>query len=208
MKEWQIKHRQVIGEFLPFLNEHSDKYILKGGTALYLCYKLDRFSEDIDLDGNEKGISEIVEKYCEKEGYTYTIKKNTTFGERYMVDYGNQDHPLKIEVSYRIRDRQQDTQIYINGILTYDINTLCFKKVAAYNGRDKIRDLYDIIFIFKNYCDELSTFALENLIDAIEHKGLDYCDYIIKTQADPLIDTNRLMNDFLDMYEKMGLYVE
>ena len=27
---------------------------LKGGTALLLCYGLDRFSEDIDLDGRKK----------------------------------------------------------------------------------------------------------------------------------------------------------
>ena len=45
-------HRHVIKTFLTELNScGNDRFILKGGTALMLCYGLDRFSEDIDLDG-------------------------------------------------------------------------------------------------------------------------------------------------------------
>ena len=47
---WREKHLHVIIAFLQALNVRTASYILKGGTALMLCYGLTRFSEDIDLD--------------------------------------------------------------------------------------------------------------------------------------------------------------
>ena len=47
-------HFEIIKDFLLYLNRVSKDYILKGGTSLMTCYGLDRFSEDIDLDGFNK----------------------------------------------------------------------------------------------------------------------------------------------------------
>lgn len=45
------KHLIVIKDFLDHVNKYCDNpYVLKGGTALSLCYDLNRFSEDIDFD--------------------------------------------------------------------------------------------------------------------------------------------------------------
>ena len=41
-------HFSVICDFLDYLNNKTSDFILKGGTSLMVCYKLDRFSEDID----------------------------------------------------------------------------------------------------------------------------------------------------------------
>lgn len=51
MEDWKMKHRGIMVLFLRFINNLSSDFILKGGTALMLCYSLDRFSEDIDLNG-------------------------------------------------------------------------------------------------------------------------------------------------------------
>ena len=59
-KDWQTNHGNFIEAFLLFLNKQTDQFVLKGGTALSLCYGLDRFSEDIDLDGRKQDIKEIV----------------------------------------------------------------------------------------------------------------------------------------------------
>lgn len=53
-KEWQTNHGNFIHAFLLLLNKQTDQFVLKGGTALSLCYGLDRFSEDIDLDGRKQ----------------------------------------------------------------------------------------------------------------------------------------------------------
>lgn len=78
-------------------------------------------------------------------------------------------------------------------------------KTNAYSGRDKIRDLYDVSFICNNYYDELSEQARSMLRNAIEYKGVEQFDYIVQEQHDTLIDEDKLAEDFLNMYEKLGL---
>lgn len=41
--------------------------------------------------------------------------------------------------------------------------------------------------------------------NAIEFKGIEQFDYIIKTQPDELIDASKLAEDFLSMYDRLGL---
>ncbi len=91
--DWRIKHREVIVSFLEYLNMITGNFILKGGTALFLCYHLDRFSEDIDLDGREKGLVELVNGFCAERGYSFRVAKATDTVERCFVNYGNDGHP-------------------------------------------------------------------------------------------------------------------
>jgi len=205
MTDWRIKHGQIIASFLNYLNARSSRFILKGGTALHLCYKLDRFSEDIDLDGREKGLPALVNDFCQDSGYTYRLAKDTETVERCFMNYGNAGKPLKIEVSYRRKDIPNIEIKKINGILVYDIETICLMKCAAYAGRDKIRDLYDLTFICNNYFDRLSEPTRAVMRNTVEYKGIEQFDYVIRTQADGLIDNKKLSDDFLDMYERLGL---
>ena len=56
IEDWKARHGEIIREFTNNLNKNMNKnsgeFVLKDGTALMLCYELDRFSEDIDLDKN------------------------------------------------------------------------------------------------------------------------------------------------------------
>ena len=104
MTDWRPEHSKTIYAFLDYLNQNSNDFILKGGTALLTCYKLDRFSEDIDLDGKNKGIEEIVKGFCDMYGFAYRIAKDTDTVKRYMVNYGNTGKPLKVEVSFRRKE--------------------------------------------------------------------------------------------------------
>ncbi len=62
------KHKEVMSEFLQYLNIKNDRYVLKGGTALMMCYELDRFSEGIDLDSTDsRSIKKIVESFCNEK---------------------------------------------------------------------------------------------------------------------------------------------
>ena len=67
LKPWQIEHKKVILDVLRALNKETDAFILKGGTALMTCYKLDRFSEDIDLDSTHKRMKEYPKVFCTTE---------------------------------------------------------------------------------------------------------------------------------------------
>jgi predicted nucleotidyltransferase component of viral defense system len=205
MRDWQIAHGKVIDAFLEYLNDKSNDFVLKGGTALLSCYNLDRFSEDIDLDGKSRNIEEIVNTFCKKSGYAYRIAKDTDTVKRYMINYGDNGRPLKIEVSYRRREIDAEEITKINGILVYNLNDLTVMKTNAYTSRDKIRDLYDVTFICNHYFDQLNPQTISLLRSAIEYKGIEQFDYIVKEQHDELIDEKKLAGDFLSMYDKLGL---
>lgn len=210
MNDWRIEHKKIIVSFLQFLNSKTDDYILKGGTSLMTCYGLDRFSEDIDFDSvNKSTIGKLVEEFCLKNNYTYRIAKKTETTQRYYINYGNAGKPLKIETSFRAEfiDKENST-CKINGIRVYQLNDIFMMKLGAYNGRDKIRDLFDITFICRKYWDNLQPLAKSSLISSLEYKGLDYFDYILKEQNDELIDNDKLAEDFLDMFDKTGLLFE
>ena len=202
----QAWHKDVIKDFLESLNNSTDKYILKGGTALMLCYGLNRFSEDIDLDGSTDQIKDIVDRFCHDNGYNYRVAKDTPSVNRFMIHYnGKMDRPLKVEISYRKKDIDPETTTVINGIRVYKIDSICQQKAHAYESRSVIRDLNDVCFICNNYYDSLSANPINGLADAVSHRGLEHFDYIVKTQSDPLIDADVLAGDFLNMMDNLGL---
>lgn len=199
------KHGKVIAEFLnEMAATQKDAFILKGGTALLTCYGLDRFSEDIDLDGTRKNIKEFVNRFCKEHNYDCRIAKDTDTVKRFFINYGG-DKPLKVEVSYRRKNIPKEQYTNINGISVYTIDMLCMMKNNAYMSRDKIRDLYDLCFIGEKYYDRLSPATKAGLQNALEYKGLEQFDYVIQTQKDPLIDNNKLAEQFLNLYDKLGI---
>ena len=198
------KHFEVICNFLEYLNRNSNDYFLKGGTSLMLCYGLDRFSEDIDLDSTNKSISGIVNKFCAINGFEYRVAKDTDTVKRFLIHYGT-NKPLKIEISYRQKSIDKNRVCLKNGVYVYKINEIFGMKMNAYNSRDKIRDLYDVVFIVNHYYDQLSEERLEMFKDVLSYKGLEQFDYLINTQQDELIDKDKLGNDFLEMFDKLGV---
>lgn len=205
---WQTKHRETIDEFLKHLNGSSDDFILKGGTALMTCYGLDRFSEDIDLDGTKKTIGSIVDDFCRKKEYSYRIAKDTDTVKRYMINYGNEGRPLKVEVSFRKRVIDPNEVDKIQGINVYKINSLCAMKANAYINRDKIRDLYDLAFICNNFWEQLLTYIKSMVRETVSYKGIEQFDYLIKDQTDELINNSKLAEDFLTMYDRLDLLAD
>ena len=205
MENWQIKHEAVIKEFLNYINKNTNDFILKGGTALRQCYHMDRFSEDIDFDSQNKNLEKYIKEFCNKNGYTYNKKKDTDTVKRFMINYGNPEKPLKIETSYRKKEIDEYSHDKINGIEVYDIDTLATMKSIAYTKREKIRDLYDVAFICNNYINDIEQSSKLSLQEALERKGLEQYDILINEQSDPLIDNDKLLEDFLNAWDKIGL---
>ena len=205
---WRELHGKVIDCFLRYLNDKTDSFILKGGTALAKCYNLNRFSEDIDLDARKENIIHHVQSFCKQHNYSVRVAKDTAIVKRCLVNYGNHEKPLKIEVSYRNKSISTDTIKNINGIQVYSIDKLAQMKCNAYNARDKIRDLFDLAFITNNYYNDLSEATLSIISDALQYKGLEQVDYILATQHDELIDPDQLITSFLKMHERLGLILD
>ena len=202
----RTEHEKVIRSFLADLNSTSDSYILKGGTALMLCYGLNRFSEDIDLDSTDrKTIHSVVDRFCKKNGYSFRIGKNTPTTLRFLIHYDD-GTPFKVEVSYRRKHISLNDVTVVNNILVYGINTLCRMKTSAYQQRDRIRDLFDLSFIINRYADSLSASSLDGAAEAFSYKGgLEQFDYLVATQHDDLIDEDALAESFMLAIDALGV---
>lgn len=207
MKEiLQQRHKKIMEEFLAALNKETDRFILKGGTGLLLCYGLDRFSEDIDLDCEQQKLTGFIDKFCKARGFSYRIAKDTPTVNRFILHCSGQPEiRLKIEISYRNKCILPTTHTKIHGIEVYTIDRLCQLKTSAYQGRDKIRDLYDICFICMYYFGKLSDSTKEQLKDALVYKGFEHYDYLASMQDDTLVDKEKLADMYLSMYEKLDL---
>lgn len=209
--ESMANHLEVIKQILFSLNSQSDNpFVLKGGTALSICYSLNRFSEDIDLDAPREIVprdrfKDEIQRFCTDMGYSYRISKDTLTTQRAYINYGNPSRPLKVEVSYRRNEIPRRLICIRDGIQVYTLDEMARLKAAAYNGRDKIRDLYDVAYICTHYYDELSESARDALRTALEYKDLEQFDYIIRSQKDELIDPDRLETMFLEAFDKLGL---
>lgn len=206
---WQKEHHAVISDFLKHLNSATSDFILKGGTSLMMCYNLDRFSENIELDaqrGNEN-IGSIIDDFCKRNNYLYDVKKDTDTVKKFMIYYtGQYSMPLKVEISYRRKNIDKDEITNKNGIAVYTINNLFYMKSSAYQIKGEIRDLYDICFLCNNYWESLSEGAINALRTFVEYKGIEQFNYIIHMQSDELIDNEKLADDFLKMYDKLGFF--
>lgn len=197
--------KKAMYDILLYINKY-DKHttILKGGTSLMFCYGLDRFSEDIDLDSTNKNLGKIIKEYCNSKNYGFNIKIDTDTVKRYMVEFIDNEK-IKIEISYRNKNLSTESHTNINGIDVYTVDRLMGMKINAYNSRDKIRDLYDIVFLMKNYKEYIPEILIEQLKNSFEYKGLEQFDYLIKTQDDLLIDKDKLAENLLELYDDLGL---
>ncbi len=197
---------KITRDFLVYLNKASSDYILKGGTALNVCYGMNRVTDGIDLDGFDTNIVSIIDNFV-KEYRTklrYEVDKDTDKVKRVFIHYNN-GKPLKIEVSYRRKDKRTCLCGWVNGILVYGIKEIMAMKINAFTNRDKIRDLYDVVFIYTRYKNALSPDIIMSLRNIVAYKGIEQFDYLIKDQKDDLINNNKLAENFLTMYYDLGL---
>lgn len=200
--DWRHKHWSIITSFLHHLSTQTDRFILKGGTALIYCYGLERFSEDIDLDAINGDLESIVKSFCISNKFHYTSKKHSNTTKRYMIHY-DETNPLKIEVSYR--NKFITDTCLVKDVLTYKINKLFAQKLHAFIGRNQLRDLYDIIFISLHYWDDLTEQSKASLTEALHYKELGYIQYMLNSQTYHFIDNDILLLNVLELFEMLEI---
>lgn len=84
----------------------------------------------------------------------------------------------------------------------YPIDTLAQMKMAAFMSRNRIRDLYDVLFITNNYWEELSQPIQRLYRTGFSEKGIEQFDLMCATQDDDLIDKDSLAESFLKALDK------
>ena len=126
--------------------------VLHGGTAIWRCYKGERFSEDIDayLPKDKKRL-EIFFKNLENKGFKFEKKKisENSICSSLIIDRTAVRFEAvfkKIKGSLKEYEDCRGNFITINTLTPEEIIK---EKVQAYQKRLKIRDLYDIFFLLR-----------------------------------------------------------
>ena len=140
-----------------------DSVVLHGGTAIWRCYKGNRFSEDIDVY-IQKDINKInlFFKNLEKKGFVIKkkrIKENSLFSDLQFNRVSVKFEALFKNVKGVLKDYET---IEGNYIVLYSLTPeeLIAEKVNAYIKRLKIRDIYDIFFLLK-YVDDKNKIKMQ-----------------------------------------------
>lgn len=131
--------------------------IIHGGTAIWRCYKGNRFSEDVDvyIKKNEKKIEELFAE-LEKKGFKIVkkrIKENSLYS---VLDFNGTNVALEAvfkDESKFLKEYETYGGILIN-VYTLTPERLVQEKVETYIKRRKIRDLYDIFFLLRYVKDK------------------------------------------------------
>lgn len=179
--------RAKLAFMLDFLSRVSTKpMVLKGGTALLLCYGLDRPSFDLDFDGWERLKLDSVIKAT--PGIKSFVKhKDTETVLRYKVklDADPSGKPLKIEVSFR--ETKPEVMSEVNGIRVHGIRHLISQKILALSKRGAARDLFDVIFLAERYHDDFSDAEKDMLRKLYESLDQTFASFHEAFDEDPLL---------------------
>lgn len=190
-------------DFLLWLNNRSYDYILVGGAALMFCYGLTRFSDSIEFHSFNTNFFMYLDKFiCEaqkKYPGIYYIKTNYTDTVKSAKLHFRQSKPLEIRVTYTFVCRpEKATQI--NNILVYNIEKLMEQIIRDYYLRNKLRDLYDVAFIFNNYRSYMDIELFDDLQAAVHEKGLEQLEYLLKYDNNIGVDNEYIEKEFLKMW--------
>lgn len=162
----QQTHIRVMREVLRSVQDTP--LVLKGGTALLVCYGLDRFSEDLDFDAPKKlnlesRMESALARLTSKLKITRTKDTDTVQRYRLEYEYGSTLGRLKVEVSCRDASAAADDVIEVAGVRTYRVSRLIEQKLNALEKRTAARDLYDVHFLARRYAGDFSPQARERL---------------------------------------------
>jgi predicted nucleotidyltransferase component of viral defense system len=124
LNDAQQAHIHVMREVLRSVQDTP--LVLKGGTALLVCYGLDRFSEDLDFDAPKKlnlesRMESVLSRITSKLKITRTKDTDTVQRYRLEYEYGVILGRLKVEVSCRDAATSPDDVTEVQGVRTYRV---------------------------------------------------------------------------------------
>lgn len=160
--------------------EVFDDAVIHGGTAIWRCYRGNRFSEDIDVYLNKKDPEKISAFFqlLQKKGFLIEKKKT---GENSIFSTLRKERTIvRFEAVFEKKKgviREYETcEGNIIAVYTLTPENLVSEKVSAYLKRLKIRDLYDIFFLLR-YIENISPVRkdLEKLLAGYK-KAVDESD--------------------------------
>lgn len=152
--------------FLFYLYKKTNKFIFKGGTALYKIYNLPRFSEDLDFSLTEHSSQDDAEKIIKEiaeNSVNFKIKSIKTTKDSLLIKINcnsvlTKQNTLRVDINFKNKIiKGFDIKNYISDYI--DINPFSLRilkpeemiseKIHSILSREKARDLYDLFFLLR-----------------------------------------------------------
>lgn len=145
------------------LYQADSSIILHGGTAVWRCYGGSRFSNDIDVYlRSQEHLKKVKESMSSTASlYGISIEKVKDTGHLVFIGLKLSELYLKVEINYwkkiskPITARFEKVEGDYAEVRTLSPEELILEKIAAYNDRKLIRDIYDI-YILADHVSEIN----------------------------------------------------
>lgn len=192
--------------FLSYINSKSNKFVLKGTSALSLYYNLNQFSNIIYLDGYDINFMGLLLDFCKCNNIVYRLVECTDKVYVVQLQYAI-GHDIMVSVSRKCKNMNKSEVVKIDGVLVYKVNAIMSDKLDSLRETFNIRDLFDVVFIYNNYKNCIGSEVLTKLTNILSESAYSkgYYIYLISQQRDELIDNAALTECFIGMYHDLGL---
>ncbi len=148
-KRAHVEVARLQDELVDLLYGIDERLVLHGGTAIWRCYKGNRFSEDLDFYGRRIDKDEIARRVGSR-GLKLNKLKQT--GNLLFAKVTDGSTEVRIEINFAARKSPVTAPFERTGgsfveILTLSPEALSDEKMDAYSGRRLVRDLYDLLHL-------------------------------------------------------------
>ncbi len=161
------------------------KPVLHGGTAIWRCYKGNRFSEDLDFYAKPgSGFKEAFARQMESRGLQISKWKETE--NLIFVKIANEGNEVRLEINLKKMPKSivgefEKANGGVLGIYTLSATALLEEKMQAYQNRRLVRDIYDVYHLsgiakapthLKNFLKNLAPPLDEENLKTIVYSGV------------------------------------
>lgn len=181
-----------------------DKAVLHGGTAIWRCYKGNRFSEDIDMY-IPRDLAKIEELFKGLTGEGFEVEKRK-IGENslYSTVISN-----RVTVRIEALFRQHEGTLYDYETIDGNIITVfslkpeefILEKIDTYTKRLKIRDLYDVFFMLRHVIDSKKVVTKLKLLLEEYRKPIDEAELKVLL-LEGLVPTSSQMLEYIQTWAR------
>ncbi len=197
--EYSECEKYLLG-FIHELNRQTDAFVLRGGAALRFCYGLDREILGLEFDSASEDVVPFAERYFQNDGMPYELALPCSLSRS-----GWADSEEKSGIHSSTRNIPPSATCLINGIRVYNIDRLASMKMAACTDFYGVLDLYDFLYICKQYGDKVPDSLKQLWGDFMSYRGLEVLRYHIRNDKNSPIDLLKLKEDVLQFAESIGI---
>ncbi len=179
----QVETTYLQDEIVQLIYSITEDIIFHGGTAIWRCYGGKRFSDGLDFySSSVYWVNKQFRQEISRRSLSILRLKDT--GNVVFAALSNGNRTVKVEINHAKTVRGIPTSYeLIDGseieVLSLSVDQLIIEKIAAYNDRKYIHDLYDIYHLTS--INKVSYATLEALRQFLQNTAKPVDETVLKT---------------------------